>query len=51
MGLYKDGNQKTRVDSHFEKSAPLTKEQIESLKKDDFIKEAQGNLKKIDSQK
>ena len=49
--LDKDGNQKMRVDSHFEKSSPLTKEQIESLKKDNFIKEAQENLKKIDSQK
>ena len=47
--LDKDGKQKMRVDSHFEKSSPLSKEQIESLKKDNYLEQAQKNLKKIDA--
>lgn len=42
----KDGNQKMRVDAHFERSGPLTKEQIKSLNRDDYMKEAKKNLKK-----
>lgn len=44
--LDKDGNQKMRVDAHFERSGPLTKEQIKSLNRDDYMKEAKKNLKK-----
>ena len=47
--LDKDGKQKMRVDSHFEKSSPLSKEQIESLKKDNYLEQAQQNLKKLDA--
>lgn len=47
--LDKEGKQKMRVDSHFEKSSPLSKEQIELLKKDNYLEQAQQNLKKIDA--
>ena len=49
--LDKDGKQKMRVDSHFEKSSPLRKEQIESLKKDDYMQKARDNLKKLDARR
>lgn len=46
--LDKNGTQLMRVDTHFEKSSPLTKEQIKSLKRDDYYKKAKDGLKKID---
>ncbi|MCD8213152.1 MAG: hypothetical protein LUC34_03745 [Campylobacter sp.] len=45
--LDKDGKQKMRVDAHFEKSSPLTNDQIDSLNKDDYMQKANENLSKL----
>lgn len=49
--LDENGTQKMAVDAHFEKSSPLTKSMRDELFKDDYLKKAKENLKKIDSKK
>lgn len=49
--LDENGKQLMKVDTHFKRSSPLTKEQIKTLKKRDYKKEAEENLKAIDKNK
>lgn len=45
--LDENGTQKMAVDAHFEKSSHLTKSMRNELFKDDYIKRAKENLKKM----